>query len=77
MEVRFTISKSFIYCTVAAMFIVLMALCLRLAVRNGELTRTVYEQQERIMELEDDTVITRQYKPVTCNAVRHAPQRMN
>lgn len=76
MEVRFTISKSFICWCAAAMFIVLIALCLRLAVRNGELTRTVYEQQERIMELDGDTAITRQYKPAMCIA-RHALHRMN
>ena len=75
MEIRFTISRSFICWCVAVMFFILLLICFRLAVKNGELTRTVYEQ-ERIMELEGDTAITRQYKPAMC-IVRHALQRMN
>jgi hypothetical protein len=58
------------------MFFVLLFICCSLAVRNAELTRTVYEQQERIIELEDSTSTTRQYKPVTRD-VRYALQRMN
>lgn len=76
MEIRFTISRSFIRWCVAVMFFILLLICFRLAVKNGELTRTVYEQQERIMELEGDTAITRQYKPSMCIA-RHALHRMN
>lgn len=63
MEIRFTISRSFVVCVVALAFIALAAVCAHLSENNARLRRIVDSKETRIEELKEEIEQTRQYIP--------------
>lgn len=70
MEIRFTISRSFVVCVVALAFIALAAVCAHLSEKNARLRRIVDSKETRIEDqrkdiekLKEEIELTRQYIP--------------
>lgn len=63
MEIRFTISRSFVVCVVALAFIALAAVCAHLSEKNARLRRIVDSKETRIEKLKEEIEQTRQYIP--------------